>query len=186
MLVQRRRDSRAALRLMRKLLKKQGFTPNLLVTDKLRSYASACRQLRLTCRHEQGAETEQSGREFSSGGTTTRAQVAALQISQIRAAFPEHARRGPQHFQPSTPPDLPIDPADLQSRGSGAMVRRCRSRMRPDQPIPPFDSTPVTVTKPTRGAFASPATRVTRDGRACRQSAPRPSAQCSILLAELL
>ena len=54
MLVQRRRDSRAALRLMRKLLKNQGSTPELLVTDKLRSYASAFRQLRLTCRHEQG------------------------------------------------------------------------------------------------------------------------------------
>ena len=54
MLVQRRRDSRAALRLMRKLLKKQGFAPKLLVTDKLRSYASAFRQLKLTCRHEQG------------------------------------------------------------------------------------------------------------------------------------
>jgi putative transposase len=51
MLVQRRRDSRSALRLMRKLLKKQGFVPKLLVTDKLRSYASA---FRLTCRHEQG------------------------------------------------------------------------------------------------------------------------------------
>jgi len=36
MLVQRRRDTRAALRLMRKLLKKQGFAPKLLVTDKLR------------------------------------------------------------------------------------------------------------------------------------------------------
>ena len=54
MLVQRRRDSRAALRLMRKLLKKQGFAPKLLVTDKLRSYAAAFRRLRLTCRHEQG------------------------------------------------------------------------------------------------------------------------------------
>jgi hypothetical protein len=43
-LVQRRRDdSRAALRLMRKLLKEQGFAPRLLVTDKLRSYASAFR-----------------------------------------------------------------------------------------------------------------------------------------------
>ena len=41
MLVQSRRDSRAALRLMRKLLKKQRFAPKLLVTDKLRSYASA-------------------------------------------------------------------------------------------------------------------------------------------------
>ena len=49
MLVQRRRDTRAALRLMRKLLKKQGFAPKLLVTDKLRSYASAFRRLRLTC-----------------------------------------------------------------------------------------------------------------------------------------
>jgi len=54
MLVQRRRDTRAALRLMRKLLKKQGFTPKLLVTDKLRSYSSAFRHLRLTCPHEQG------------------------------------------------------------------------------------------------------------------------------------
>ena len=47
MLVQRRRDSRTALRLMRKLLKKQGFAPKLLVTDKLRSYGSAFRRLRL-------------------------------------------------------------------------------------------------------------------------------------------
>ena len=54
MLVQRRRDSRAALRLMRKLLKKQGFAPKLLVTDKLRSYASAFRRLGLSCRHEKG------------------------------------------------------------------------------------------------------------------------------------
>jgi transposase-like protein len=57
MLVQRRRDSRAALRLMRKLLKKQGFAPKLLITDKLRSYAAAFRRLRLSCRHEQGLRT---------------------------------------------------------------------------------------------------------------------------------
>jgi putative transposase len=54
MLVQRRRDKRAALRLMRKLLKKQGFAPKLLVTDKLRSYGAAFRHLQLTCPHEQG------------------------------------------------------------------------------------------------------------------------------------
>src|SRR5207248_11627201 len=35
MLVQRRRDTKAALRLMRELLKKQGFPPKLLITDKL-------------------------------------------------------------------------------------------------------------------------------------------------------
>jgi putative transposase len=54
MLVQRRRDTRAALRLMRKLLKKLGFAPKLLVTDKLGSYGSAFRKLGLTCPHEQG------------------------------------------------------------------------------------------------------------------------------------
>ena len=69
MLVQRRRDTRAALRLMRKLLRKQGFTPKLLVTDKLRSYASAFRRLRLTCPHEQGLRSRvddwRGGRRFA-------------------------------------------------------------------------------------------------------------------------
>ncbi|MBY5877533.1 IS6 family transposase, partial [Rhizobium leguminosarum] len=32
---------KAALRLMRKLLKSQGVTPRVMVTDKLRSYAAA-------------------------------------------------------------------------------------------------------------------------------------------------
>ena len=54
LLVQRRRDARAAARLMRKLLKKQGFVPALLVADKLRSYGAAKTQLRLAVRHEQG------------------------------------------------------------------------------------------------------------------------------------
>src|SRR6267142_913900 len=54
LLVQRRRDSRAAPRRMRKLLRKHGFAPKLLVTAKLRSYAAAFRRLRLTCPHEQG------------------------------------------------------------------------------------------------------------------------------------
>jgi putative transposase len=54
LLVQRRRDARAAARLMRKLLKKHGFVPDILVTDKLRSYGAAKTQLRLSVRHEQG------------------------------------------------------------------------------------------------------------------------------------
>src|SRR5271154_6060304 len=54
MLVQRRRDKRAALRLMRKLLRKRGFVPKSLTTDRLGSYGVAFRLLRLTCPHEQG------------------------------------------------------------------------------------------------------------------------------------
>ena len=39
---------------MRKLLKKQGYAPSLLVTDKLGSYGAARRELGLSARHEQG------------------------------------------------------------------------------------------------------------------------------------
>jgi putative transposase len=54
LLVQAKRDTRAALRLMRKLLRKQGCAPDELVTDKLGSYGAARRELRLSCCHEQG------------------------------------------------------------------------------------------------------------------------------------
>jgi transposase-like protein len=54
LLVQRRRDARAAAKLMRRLLKKQGFAPDVLVTDKLRSYGAAKTRLRLSARHEEG------------------------------------------------------------------------------------------------------------------------------------
>jgi putative transposase len=44
-LVQSRRDKRAAKRLLRKLLKKQGRPPRVLVTDKLASYPAAKQEL---------------------------------------------------------------------------------------------------------------------------------------------
>jgi putative transposase len=40
-LVQSRRDKQAAKRLLRKLLKKQGQPPRVLITDKLASYPAA-------------------------------------------------------------------------------------------------------------------------------------------------
>ena len=54
LLVPRRRAKNAAVKLMRKLLKKQGFAPDVLVTDKLRSYGAAKAALGLSARHEQG------------------------------------------------------------------------------------------------------------------------------------
>jgi transposase-like protein len=54
LLVQRRRDKTAAVKLVRKLLKKHGFAADVLVTDQLRSYAAAKSELRLRARHEQG------------------------------------------------------------------------------------------------------------------------------------
>jgi len=53
-LVQSKRDKRAALKLMRKLLKKMGVAPNRIVTDDLRSYGAAARDLGISRRHERG------------------------------------------------------------------------------------------------------------------------------------
>ena len=53
-LVQSKRDQRAALKLMRKLLKKYGFVPDRMVTDDLRSYGAAARDLGIESRHERG------------------------------------------------------------------------------------------------------------------------------------
>jgi len=52
-LVQSRRDRKAARRLLRKLLKKQGRAPRVLITDKLKSYAAARRDLKLGFEHRQ-------------------------------------------------------------------------------------------------------------------------------------
>jgi transposase-like protein len=54
LLVQGRRNKAAAVKLMRKLLKKQGFAPEVLVTDKLGSYGAAKAEIGLSARHERG------------------------------------------------------------------------------------------------------------------------------------
>jgi len=52
-LVQSRRDKKAAKRLLHKLLKKQGRAPRVLITDKLKSYATAKKDLKMCCEHRQ-------------------------------------------------------------------------------------------------------------------------------------
>ncbi len=44
-IVQTRRNTKAAKRLLTRLLKKQGMPPKRMITDKLRSYGAAKRQV---------------------------------------------------------------------------------------------------------------------------------------------
>ena len=53
-LVQTKRNKHAALKLMRKLLKKYGLMPDKMVTDDLRSYGAAARKLGISDHHERG------------------------------------------------------------------------------------------------------------------------------------
>jgi putative transposase len=52
-LVQSRRNAKAAKRLLRKLLKRQGKTPRVLITDKLASYGAAKREIMPSVEHRQ-------------------------------------------------------------------------------------------------------------------------------------
>ena len=53
-LVQSKRCAKSAERLLRKLLKQQGYAPSRITTDKLKSYPAAIRRLRLSAVHDQG------------------------------------------------------------------------------------------------------------------------------------
>ena len=52
-LVQSRRDAKAAKRLLRKLMKRQGRVPRVMITDKLRSYGAAARIIMPGVEHRQ-------------------------------------------------------------------------------------------------------------------------------------
>ncbi len=53
-LVQTRRNAKAAKKLMKKLLKKLGFAPTRVVTDKLASYPAAFKAIGLSAEHDRG------------------------------------------------------------------------------------------------------------------------------------
>jgi putative transposase len=54
-LIQRRRNKAAAYKLIGRLLRKQGFAPTRVTTDKLGFYGAAFQEIGLSADHEQGA-----------------------------------------------------------------------------------------------------------------------------------
>ncbi len=85
-LVQSKRDRKAALKLLRKLLKRQGYVPNAIVTDQLRSYGAALRELNLADRHVTGGRSNNRA-EVSHQPTRRRER------QQIRFKSPGSAQR---------------------------------------------------------------------------------------------
>ena len=64
-LLQKRRNKKAALKLLRKLLKNQGAVPEAIVTDGLASYKAALRELGGLARHKPGRLQENNRAENS-------------------------------------------------------------------------------------------------------------------------
>src|SRR5687768_6843956 len=96
-LVQSRRDKRAAKRLLRKLLKKQGRPPRVLITDKLASYPAAKKELmpgvehrrhkglnnRAENSHQPTRRRERQMKRFKSAGQAQRFLSAHDQINDL-------------------------------------------------------------------------------------------------------
>jgi hypothetical protein len=127
-LVQCRRDRCAAVTFVRKLLRKQGFAPNHVITDQLRSYGAALRHLGLGCHHEQGLRKNIVPRIRAGWCADPSARCSALQVTGIGAMVPEHACRGVQQLQPPASSHFPLDDSNLSigSRGASAQRHCCR------------------------------------------------------------
>ena len=96
-LVQSRRDKRAASRLLRKLLKRQGRVPRVMITDKLASYSAAKRELmpgvehrrhkglnnQAENSHQPTRRRERQMKRFKSAGQTQRFLSAHDQINNL-------------------------------------------------------------------------------------------------------
>src|SRR6187401_765160 len=96
-LVQSRRDKRAAKRLLRKLLKRQCRAPRVMVTDKLRSYGAAKKEItpgvehrqhkglnnRAENSHQPTRRRERQMKQFKSAGQAQRFLSAHDQINNL-------------------------------------------------------------------------------------------------------
>jgi putative transposase len=95
LLVQSKRNKHAALKLMRKPLRKYAFVPERLVTDDLRSYSAAVRDLRIERRHER---RRWKNNRAENSHQPTRPRDAAVQEFGFSPEVSLHTRRLLQHL----------------------------------------------------------------------------------------
>ena len=100
MLVQKQRDTRAALRLMRRLLRNQHVEPETIVTDGLRSYSAALEKLDLIDRHRPGRLRDNNRAENSHLSVRRRERkMQGFKSLPISAALSRDACCRLQHIQ---------------------------------------------------------------------------------------
>jgi transposase-like protein len=95
-LVQTKRNRAVALKSMRKLMKKYGFVPETLVTDDLRSYDAAARDLGIEHRHRTGR-----WRNIRAENSLNRPGDANARCKALRASA-QHKDFSPFMQQPTT------------------------------------------------------------------------------------
>ena len=127
MLVQPRRNKAAALKLLRKLMKRQGFAPRVIVTDKLRSYAAALRDLGFAGRHDQSLRANNRAENSHRPIRRRERKMQGLQVAWISAALSLCSCRRLYYLRHSTPPALPSHHEAVPNKRHECMDRRNRS-----------------------------------------------------------
>jgi DDE domain len=122
---------------MRKLLKKYTFAPERLVTDDLRSYAAAARDLGIEHLHERG---RWKNNRAENSHQPTRRRERKMQERLLRAEIPLSPRRHVQHFQRPTPSHVSSITPRAPRRGDGHMARGRCGRMKIGTPYRPLDA----------------------------------------------
>ena len=155
-LVQSKRDKRAALKLMRKLLKKLNCVPDKLVTDDLRSYGAACRDLRISHLHQRGRWRNNRAENSHQPTRRRERKMQGFKSAGSAPAVPVFPRGHLQHLQRHIKPDGPLDDHWREAIPAVADLGH-RERLRPQITA----DKPTNVTKPccslpvNRGAIAA-------------------------------
>ncbi len=101
-LVQPKRDARAAMKLVRKLLKRQGWAPTRIVTDKLRSYHVAFRSIGLTAEHIDNKRSNNRAENSHQPVRRRERKMQKIQVSCIRPEISQYPLRRLQYLHRST------------------------------------------------------------------------------------
>ncbi|AYM14691.1 hypothetical protein At1D1108_50650 (plasmid) [Agrobacterium tumefaciens] len=104
-LLQSRRNKRAALRLMRKLLRCQGIAPRVMVTDKLRSYSAAKAELMPGVEHRSHKGINNRAENSHLPVRRRERRMVALQVGPAMPTFRVYAWPDRQSF--SSSPEIP-------------------------------------------------------------------------------
>jgi len=123
---------------MRKLLRKQGFAPKRVTTDKLRSYGAAFRHLGLSCHHEQGLRQN------------NRAENSHRAVRRRERKMQRFKSDQPSDSSASTPPPTTISTFNatwsLDRRfGSSGQKQPCNGAVQPQRHDPRHNQTTITA-----------------------------------------
>ena len=110
--VTKKRDRKAALRFLKKAMKRYG-RPEVIVTDRLRSYRAAMERDRQRGPSGNGALAQQSGRKFTSTFPATRAGDGEIPKSRHATEIRRRSCFSSQPLQPRTPP---LQPQEFQAQ----------------------------------------------------------------------